>query len=281
MTTDIFYLLGFPILILIIWTIPYFRNIFKQYRPELFAFTSGYIFLLCDIKNGDHNTVIFNRNWDDLGPLLLIFAILLGLIGIGLNIKQKENQKSNESLKIENQNLEKKLGDIKKEYYKVCSDTIKFMFDDFFANSDGNGRVSIYKHQDDKFILLGRYSKNPQYNKRGREIYLDDEGFISKGWEIGEFIIDHSPKWIGNGRDYKSFMKSNCSISDETLKKINMKSCSFFVTRIENEDARNPLGVIVFEKLTNTTIDKANVKHSLLIHKAQIETLIKSMKTIH
>ncbi|MBG0504435.1 hypothetical protein GBO30_04140 [Elizabethkingia anophelis] len=281
MTTEIFYLLGLPILILIIWTIPYFRDIFKQYRPELLGFSSGYTFLLCDIKNGNNSTIIYDKNWDDINPLLIALAILLGLIGIGLNIKQKEKQESLESLNTEKQNLEKKLSNVEKEYYKVCSDTIKFMFEDFFANSDGNGRVSIYKHQNDKFILLGRYSKNPQYNKRGREIYLDNEGFISKGWQIGEFIIHNAPKWVGNGRDYKTFMKHNCSISEEILKKINMKSCSFFVTRIENEDARDPLGVIVFEKLTNSIIDQINVKRTISIHKAQIETLIKSMKTIH
>jgi|GEM_PF-6804146 len=31
-----------------------------------------------------------------------------------------------------------------------------------------------------------------------------------------------------------------------------MKSCSFYIKRIENEDARMPLGIIVFEKIQNT-----------------------------
>ena len=76
-------------------------------------------------------------------------------------------------------------------------------------------------------------------------------------------------------------MKNNCHITDETLKKINMKSCSFYVKRIENEDARNPLGVIVFEKLNSTQIDKNSINNVLQSNKSQIETLIKSMKTIH
>lgn len=281
MTTDIFYLIGFPILILVIWSIPYLREIFKEFRPELFAFASGYTFLLCDIKNGDNTKVFNNLTWDDLNPFLLFVAIILGLIGIALNVIFKEKQKKLQELESENESLNNKFIDIQREYFKVCSDTIRFMFDDFFTNSDGNGRVSIYKHQDDKFILLGRYSKNPQYNKRGREFYLDNEGFISRGWELMEFEIFNAPRWSGNGRDYKSFMKNNCNISDETLKKINMKSCSFFVKRIENEDARNPLGVIVFEKLSNSQIDKTSINNILDSNKAQIETLIKSMKTIY
>lgn len=281
MTLEVFYILGFVITILIIWTIPNFRNIFKNYRPELLAFASAYFFLLCDIKNNDTTKVIFERTWKELNPLLIIIAIILGLIGIGMNIEQKKSQKNLETLNLENSKLENKLNEIKNEYFKVCSDIIKFMFIDFFNTSDGNGRVSIYKHQDENFILLGRYSKNPIYNKRGREVYSDKEGFISKGWENQEFTIFNSPRWIGNGRDYKSFMKNNCFITDETLKKLTMKSCSFFILRIENEDARNPLGVIVFEKISNSEININSIKETINNNKLQIETLIKSMKTIH
>lgn len=281
MTTDLFYLIGFPILILIIWTIPFFREIFKQFRPELFAFASGYFFLLCDIKNNDHTKVFAELTWEDLNPFLIVVAIALGLTGIALNVIHKKEQKQLKELESDNESYKNKFLEIQREYFKVCSDTIRFTFKDFFSNSDGNGRVSIYKHHEDKFILLGRYSTNPLYNKRGREFYLDNEGFISKGWELIECEVFDAPKWTGNGRDYKSFMKNNCNISDETLKKIHMKSCSFYVKRIENEDARNPLGLIVFEKLSNLRIDKMLVNNVLKLNKAQIETLIKSMKTIH
>lgn len=281
MTTDIFYLLGFPILVLIIWAIPSLREIFKQFRPELCAFASGYVFLLCDIKNSDTSKVFADLTWEDLNPVLIGVAIILGLIGIAINITNKEKQKKLHELQNDNESYKNKFIEIQREYFKVCSDTIRFNFENFFSNSEGNGRVSIYKHQDDKFILLGRYSTNPQYNSRGREFYLDNEGFISKGWELMEFEIHNAPKWTANGREYKTFMKNDCKITDETLRTIKMKSCSFYVKRIENEDARNPLGVIVFEKINNSQIDKVSINNVLESNRAQIETLIKSMKTIH
>jgi len=103
MTADLLYLIGFPILILVIWSIPYLREIFKQFRPELFAFASGYTFLLCDIKNGDNTKVFNNLTWDDLNPVLLIIAIILGLIGIALNVIFKEKKKKLQDLESENE----------------------------------------------------------------------------------------------------------------------------------------------------------------------------------
>lgn len=59
-----------------------------------------------------------------------------------------------------------------------------------------------------------------------------------------------------------------------------MKSCSFYIKRIENEDARMPLGIIVFEKIQNIEIEAQDIKNKLISNREQLVTLIKSMKTI-
>ena len=44
---------------------------------------------------------------------------------------------------------------LKKEYYKLCSDNLRIIFKSFFDLSNGSGRVSVYKYENDAFKLLG------------------------------------------------------------------------------------------------------------------------------
>jgi len=280
MSIDFFFILGYVLLILFLWTIPFFRKVFVSHKAELFTFSSGYIFLLADIKNGNTNPVIFNKNWDELNNWLIGIGIILALVSIVMTFLEKENLKTYETVSKELTFMTTKFENVKNEYFKLCSDHIREIFNDFFAQSNGCGRVSIYKHEGENFKLLGRYSNNPTYNKPGRVIYPENEGFIAKGWENEKFEIYGIPKWTKNGSAWKTFISGKCNMSDENLRKIKMKSCSFYIYRFNNEDARNPHGIMVLEQIKKDQIPNLVIEKIIEDHEKQIKSLMKSMKSL-
>lgn len=280
MSEEIFFLIGYPTLILFSWLFPFLRKLFLQHKPELLGFTAGYYFLLADIKSGKTELVAFGKCWDEINNYLVVLGVIFGVIGILLSAYEKSNlKKLHETLELLVQ-ANKKLEAIRNEYYKLCSDNLKSIFSSFFDETSGNGRVSLYKHTGHNFILLGRYSQNPTYNKKSRSGYPDNEGFIAKGWEDGEFEINDIPMWKGAGTQYKSYVKSRCNISEEVLQNINMRSKSYYIYRFDNHDASNPLGIIVFEKIQATGIDKSTIRKILESQNYQIKFLLKTMKSL-
>lgn len=280
MTADVFFFIGYIFIILILFLIPFTKKIFEKNIAELFTITSAYLFLLADIKNDSKKKIVSDLSWEDINSFLVFGGIVFMIIGVIVNFLQKNKNLSFSQIQTELQTTKDKLKNIQKEYFKLCSDNIRVIFESFFIQTDGQGRVSIYKFDDDQFKLLGRYSNNPEFNRIGRGNYSSSEGFIAKGWQFGKFEINSAPKWVGNGKDYKDFMRFNCNITDGALKKIRMKSRSFYIYRIKNEDSRPPLGIIVFEQIKPQAINQILIEGIISSHEAQLQFLIKSMKTI-
>ncbi|RMZ58000.1 hypothetical protein D1632_17005 [Chryseobacterium nematophagum] len=280
MTADIFFFITYIFAVLILLLIPYTKNIFKKNIAELFSITSAYLLILADIKNDSKKVIINDLTWEDINFSLVGLGFILLIVSVIVNFSQKNKNLSFSQIQSELQTTTDKLKNIQKEYFKLCSDNIRVIFEDFFTQTDGQGRISIYKFDDNQFKLLGRYSNNPEFNKAGRENYSSNEGFIALGWQNGKFSIDSIPKWTGKGKDYKDFMKNSCNISENILKKIKMKSRSFYIYRIKNEDSRPPLGIIVFEQIKPEVINQVLIENIISGHEAQLQFLIKSMKTI-
>jgi hypothetical protein len=265
---------------MLLYLIPQTKKFASKTTNEFVGITSAYLYLLADIKNEDNSLVFFNQSWKDLNPYLVYGGIVLALIYLFLNYKNKNQYITDVELSNKIDTLEEKFKSSKSEFYKLCSDIIKSDFSDFFNNSENNGRISIYKFEDNKFYLLGRYSSNPAFNKSSRDYYPANEGFIAKGWENVTYSVNGVSKHRGKGRDWKKSIKNKCHISDSTLNKIRMKSCSFYIKRIRNEDSRDPLGIIVAEQISPEEINSEHITKPIEQHHEVISSLIKSMKTL-
>lgn len=273
-TEDIFFFIAPAIIITALFAVPYTRNILDREYSEVLTISSGYLLALIGIKCNSDKIVFFNWTWEQISAPIVIISILMTLIGTILRIWRKGKL-------IPREKLQQSLNNLKKEYYKLCSDNLKELFNSFFTKSEGNGRVSIYKYEEDKFILIGRYSNNPIYNKTGRESYPSDEGFISIGWTNGEFIINNLPVFSTHKRLYIQEVSEKCKIGTNTLNKLPMKSRSFYIKRIDNEDSRNPLGIIVFEQMSPNVIDGNLIATLISQHCKILSSLFKSMKSLH
>lgn len=273
MTSESLFLIIPIILILLLYSIGYSRKIFIEHSSELIIAIAGYFFLLTDIRNNNTETVIFNYTWKQLNNTLLIIGAFFSLLAIYLSYNFQKKFKSYDEIFT-------KLNNSKNEYYKLCSDIIKNSFDDFFQNSSNNGRVSMYLHQSNNFVLLGRYSNNPNYNAKGREIYPHNDGLISKGWIDSVCVINNIPQWKNNGQKYITYVNQIKSIDKDTIRNMKMKSRSFYIKRIDNEDSRTPHGIIVIEQMNPNQIDNNMVDVILEKYQSNLIVLFKSMKSI-
>ena len=278
---------------MILFQIPLFKDYLKKNISKVFTLTSTILFSCLGLYYESSKPLFDNYLWKDYYNYILILGITLLLIGFVFEFVNDSNHKKEsaelekmkkelEDTKLDNLLQHNKFNTLKKEYYKLCSDFIRSCFkDSFFKDQTSDLRISLYKKFEDKFYLLGRYSKNPRYSRQGRNTYSDDEGFISIGWEKEFFEIFDIPDFNSNkGRSYIKFVKDICNIESEVLVSMNMKSRSYLVIRINNEDSREPLGIFVFEKLSSSKIFNEVIKESLKENEKSFIHLLKAMKNL-
>jgi hypothetical protein len=119
-------------------------------------------------------------------------------------------------------------------------------------------RISIYRHnQQDKFILIGRYSESPSYIKRGRSAYPDDEGCIGTAWNNGEAFDDNLPDPDNDISSYVNELKKRWNINKQTSRGFIMKSRNYAAYAIkESSSPGKRIAVIVFESTQINKLDK-------------------------
>ncbi len=280
MTEQILYILLYALAIFIAWMIAPVRDFLKRLRAELFTISGGYVWLLADTKSDLDTIVMFGYSWKQMNPVLTASGVILGAIGIVISGIEKSKVTSFLVLEAELEQSRKKVEATRRDYFELCSTTIKYCFKEFFDSAGGQGRVSLYRYIDDHFVLVGREAQNPLHGKRGRPKYPVNEGFIAKGWSSSPFIDSGIPVWKGNGSSYRAYMKKACSITDDVLTKMNMHSTSFYVYRFNNTDAGKPYGIIVFEKMDPSPIPSTVIDPAFARHHDQIVALLKGMKSL-
>jgi hypothetical protein len=195
--------------------------------------------------------------------ICVVIAILTGLMSLETKRKIKELEDENQKMSEEGNNLSNKIIQLENDIEELNSDFISLFNTQiaviFYKLSFGaNERISIYKHENDKFIILGRYSSNPVYTKIREKIYPDNEGFIQLAWEneSGEHYIDNIPEpKNGNIKDYLNVICSSCSINKERVKSMRMRSRNYYSKSLNDITGMKRNAIIVIE---STDIQKLN-----------------------
>ncbi len=191
----------------------------------------------------------------------VISAILFGIFSISnsSNIKDLEEDNKDKGNKI--QDLENALNDSIKEMNELFNSYLTLMIKNL--NFGHTERISVYKVYENKFVMIGRASDNPNLQQIGRSSYPIDEGFIGKGWAEGEYFINDLPDPnLRNGDTYYKKVNEVCTIEKEVLNNIKMKSRTFFIYRIKGYD-NLPKAVLVIESENEKGFDKADVINKL------------------
>jgi hypothetical protein len=189
--------------------------------------------------------------------VVVVATIVFGIFSIqnSQTVSKLERENSENSAKIND--LESALNDSITQMNDLFNSYILLIVKNLdFTHTE---RISVYKVFEEKFLLIGRASTNPNLKKNGRNNYPINEGFIGKGWAEGEFFIDDLPDPTQRNRDpYYTKVNSICPIPKETIKNMNMASRTFFIYRINGYD-NQPKAILVIESLREKAFAKEEV----------------------
>lgn len=114
-----------------------------------------------------------------------------------------------------------------------------------------NERASIFVCKDDGFILVGRRSANPKYDRSsGRVKYPLDEGCLGAAWRDGHAEVKNLPSAGGAAQPTQQWLREQertCKVPSEVAAQFTMRSHSYLAFRIQSAQSDRSLGVLVFE----------------------------------
>ena len=183
------------------------------------------------------------------------------------------------SLKKRVSELEDILEQSKDDYFQLIENHLAILANDKIGLSDKE-RVSIYKFEEDTFIMLGRYSKNPEYCKRGRGQYPANEGIIARAWQNGEAFVANLPDPCNEEDRYLEEMKNTWGINKSTVRNFKMKSRCYYGFAIENAEQQR-IAVVVIESVNPEGLVKDEIKKILVNGEAKaIGNFLKRMRRL-
>jgi hypothetical protein len=175
-------------------------------------------------------------------------AILLWLREPGTRQLERELHQSKETVDQLRSALEaSKIG-----YQGMFRQQLRSMSKDYrFGHTE---RISFYIHDGKAFVLQGRYSANPHFDKPGRLIYPDNQGCIGKAYAVGDFFITDLPNFETDKRAYLDRLKNDYGIDKKTATSFKMQSRSLSGHSIENQGGHK-VAVVIFESLRIDVLD--------------------------
>lgn len=192
-------------------------------------------------------TVIIATYKNDF-PWLIIIGIICIFVDFLLNTF--ETNKFKETIDSQQEKIQN-LGEIEQEieiYGQVFENHLKsfLIFLSTELKLDRSERISVY-YRDEKnedFIIVSRYSSNPNYASIGRKSYKKERGYISKCWEgDSNDFIRILPEY---GTDEYLSEQDKVGYTRTEINNLSMKSRLFYVLNI-SKSSHPSIGVIVIE----------------------------------
>lgn len=199
------------------------------------------------------------------------------IINLESVIEEKDCEIKNKSQKIQEQELTiEKVGE---ENYSLFMYMLSLIFKKLDLND--KCRISIYKVVSDKFVIMGRYSSNPEFNKIYRKEYPISEGFISIAYRNGEFFIDDLLEFKDGSREkyYRNVMEL-CDIPKETLKNVSMKSRTYYCKALMDPYSHIRKAIIVVEGLDEKLFTKDAIDSKLKDEEERLKYFVENLKYV-
>ena len=176
-------------------------------------------------------------------------AILTGLafliqtiIAISDNKIQDENCELNTRLN--------KLRNIENNLETIFNAWLQYIIEYF--ELDASWRVSLYifddrgKEENDRFLFVSRYSKDPQFKRKGRNEFKVNQGVIGKAWENNQYS-KFFKKDISD-KDYVDILVNKYNFSIGEANALTMKSKSILGNLILNNHHLK-VGIVILESI--------------------------------
>ncbi|MGO1544799.1 MAG: hypothetical protein ACTHXA_10730 [Gulosibacter sp.] len=139
---------------------------------------------------------------------------------------------------------------------------VQEIMDDLRVNR-AETRGSVYRHRNDDFLLVSRWSENPKLHKIGTLEFSDDQGVLAEAWERGfastQDMDEDLEKW-------RIMQEEQYNVSRDRVLKLTMHARSMLALRIDHNG--DQLGAIVLESRRPrglTTRHLAQLKEHILV----------------
>src|SRR5476649_1685296 len=111
-------------------------------------------------------------------------------------------------------------------HQSICQELIRVLLSSIAARMElgDSERISLYGHNGTEFLLVGRYSKHPEYAKAGRQSYPDNQGCIGRAWHYGSCSVDNLPDPTSDKRRWSEVMEEEWGIPKRVSTGLVMKS---------------------------------------------------------
>ena len=210
------------------------------------------------------------------GIYIIITIVLCAIIIYWLQQRQKqrssklrdENLELKEKcLKIEEEDgqLKEELSQTREKIRSLCEGYLYSLANGplkFSSISHIHERITLYAHDYDHFIPIGRVSFTPEYSKKGRPSYPESEGCIAQAWKNGWHFANDYPDPESSPKEYSRRCKID-GVSDESLNEIGMKSRLYCGYRISDTSGKKQMAVLIIEATSPDRYTEVTLKRIL------------------
>lgn len=190
-----------------------------------------------------------------------------------ITLLEKEIEEKSSRVQELEATIEKSTG----ENYRLFEYSLSLLFKDFTL--DDKCRISVYKKKGDRFVIMGRYSTNPELSKINRKHYTLNEGFIGKAYTEEVCFVDDLPEYSdGSRQKYYDAVTKKCNISKDVLKTISMKSRTYYCKALSDFRKVERKAVIVIESLDNAKFTKDGIQKLVREEEERLKYFIENFK---
>jgi hypothetical protein len=134
-------------------------------------------------------------------------------------------------------------------------------------------RVSLYIHDGQRFVAIGRYSASPAHIKKGRTFLPENEGCLGKAWLDGQCC---SPRLPEPGTSRYSTSQTELGLPLRTVDTLSMKPRFIYAHRICSmySASKEPVGVLVIESTKRARFTQQALRSALRDQDSYLGTLI-------
>jgi hypothetical protein len=188
------------------------------------------------------------KNWESVWTArilwgLFVLFVLLTLGGIGATLWRTRGWRS---LEEELEALRSTLGRIQEIYTELFEGQLA-IFSGRTLEFGHSERISVYRHEEEGFVIVGRYSANPEFSKKPGRVYPHHEGVIGKAWQEGYAEVDDLPDPESEPEEYFRCQQEDWGIERALVERFTMKSRNYVAFALKDPVFSEPIAVIVFE----------------------------------
>lgn len=210
-------------------------------------------------------------SWEPFGDFRIAKTIPLvgmsvGVSAIGLLWNRRRGEELERATKRleeqgkENARLEQEISNLVGDRYVLLEDCLRLLSGRLCLGLAA--RVSVYGFDGARFVMLGRWSKNPTYCDKGRALYPADQGCIGRAWRNGEHYEAEMPDPVTAGPSWVKRQRA-LGMPRAVIECLTMQPRCIYGVRIDHPDRGRPLGVLVAESTIPAEIDPDAVRADL------------------